>query len=326
MSKADLSFTLYQQLLEELKIGNLNEIYEKAEEYCRRCNPLSPMTCIEHCYVWKIKNKIWRFKNERSELSETPSRNHIIHLFNTIKNKRRLKIIEILSRQPCNLEELQLRLKKEGYYHSRSTIENPYIKPLLNAGLVREEDGRYKSTLYGKKIWEIWSKRGFKDMFPIHSKGYEESCLRALANGPKTYDELTELLSEADLHRTVRRLEERGLVAINHPSARVFFFKTSREPTENLSPTEKRVLSIVSEGSISAQEISGKACITLRRTYKYLKRLKEKRLVSRQRKAITYRLTPKGKDLAERLERISNVPLIMTRFLPLKMLKMFRTH
>lgn len=257
------------------------------------------MTCIERCYIWKLKNELLKTLNVTRE-SRYP-----IHLLNSIKNERRLKILEILSSRRCNIKEIQQYLRREGYYHSCSTIKNTYVKPLMNTGLVKIENGKYKLTLYGKKIHNILSKGKFKEIFLGYSSCKEEFCLRALITGPKTHDELAASLSKADLRRVIKKLKKKRLIARIHPAARVLFYATEKESIKGLSPTERRVLDIVLKtDGISVHDISNKVGITLRRAYKYLNKLRKKKLVLRQRKATLYILTPKGKEVADYLEKV----------------------
>lgn len=36
---------------------SLLEILEQAENHCKDCETVSPMICVEHCDVWKVKMK-----------------------------------------------------------------------------------------------------------------------------------------------------------------------------------------------------------------------------------------------------------------------------
>ncbi|MDH5783701.1 MAG: hypothetical protein OEZ35_08605, partial [Candidatus Bathyarchaeota archaeon] len=37
---------------------SLLEVLEHAENYCKNCETVSPMICVERCDVWKVKNEI----------------------------------------------------------------------------------------------------------------------------------------------------------------------------------------------------------------------------------------------------------------------------
>jgi hypothetical protein len=84
------------------------------------------MICVERCDVWKVKNEIIEVKRLLSR------KDHISKLLNVLKNDRRLKILGALTERPRSVKELQKYLSKRGYHHSRSTISNAYLKPLLD--------------------------------------------------------------------------------------------------------------------------------------------------------------------------------------------------
>jgi len=235
-------------------------------------------------------------KNEFLKISETLSQSdYISKLFNVIKNVRRLKILDIVSALPCDIRELQKRLKNNGYYHSCCTISE-YLKPLLITGLVKKEGNRYMSTLYGRKINVMLKEFGLKSALPKHSRCYEESVLKELLHGTKTYEELEK--SVPSLSRVMRRLHEEGLITKKQSVNHVLYFQTERNFNGKLSPTERRVLDTIPESGVSAWKLSKKVGITLRRTYKYLRRLGHKRLVFNKNMPQTYELTLLGRKVA----------------------------
>jgi len=276
---------------------DLSEIYKEARRYCRDCEILSPMTCLEQCSIWKLKNELF-------ELNQIVKRNmHVIDLLNAVKNRKRCKIIQILRRQSLTSDELQDHLKKEGFYHSLTTITNSYLKPILKAGIVKEESGRYRLTFYGRKIYVILSKEELQGMFPRGSNCYEEFCLLALGAGSKSFKELCSVVSQKALGRTIKRLEEKSLVTRNRPSGRVLYYKTNGK-LDKFSPTERRVFDAISQSGMTVHDLTQKVGITIRRTYKYLKRLESKKLVVCQRRPTTYVLTPVGRRIANCLNEM----------------------
>lgn len=301
MSRAGFSRDAYERLLEELEGGvELKAVYEEAREYCRACRVPSPLVCVERCHIWKVNS-------ERLELDKITSRSrHLIDLFNAVKNKTRSCIIRTLLERPLTLKELQRRLRKGGLYHSLGTIASFYIDPLLRVGLVRKEGDRYETTLYGRKIRGILSEACLEDLLLPHSGCHEELCLMALAAGPKTYGALAKYACQGTLRRTLKRLVERGLVSKSKPSDRVFFF-IAGEGTSELTPTEKRVFNALSKGGMPARRLSRVVGITLRRTYKYLKRLREKGLIDSRRRETVFGLTPMGEKIANCLKEMRDV-------------------
>ena len=273
----------YQQLFQIVDNSeNLAEVFRQAENHCQSCRVISPMICIQKCEIWKAKNELLEINKILQES------NHPRELFNAVKNKRRLKIMDALSERTYSIRELQEYLKKNGYYHSQRTITNEYLKPLLKVGLVTKYGNRYSSTLYGRKLHNIRSKFNNEKMLPTHSQCYEESILMHLTDEPKSYDELAELATQKSLSRTLKRLREVGLITKNHSSNYVFYFKTKKDPNVKFSPTEKKVYEAIPETGISARALSKEAGISLRRTYKYLRRLTKKRLVFARRRPRTY--------------------------------------
>lgn len=119
-------------------------------------------------------------------------------LLNVLKNKRRIKLAQILLEQPLSLDEIQQRLKREGYYHSRDTIRKHYAGPMVATKLFVEENGKYKLTDEGRRIIAILGDLDLGSIFPASSGCYEETCLLSL-EVPRNYNELAQYLPKADL-------------------------------------------------------------------------------------------------------------------------------
>jgi predicted transcriptional regulator len=281
------------------------QIFSQIEDRCHNCNPLSPMSCVEQCEIWKMKNEFLK-------IGEILSRDdHLSELFNAIKNVRRLKILDIVSLLPCDIEELQKRLKDSRYYHSCRTI-GEYLKPLLKIGLVKKEGNKYISTLYGKKINGTLKNFNFENVLPKHSSCYEELVLIELLHGANTYEELAK--SIFSLPRVIRRLQEEGLITKKPSVSHVFYFQTKKKFDGELSPTEKRVLDAISEVGMPARKLSKQVGITLRRTYKYLRRLGGKQLVSAKRMSRAYELTDLGREVAKFLDYLVSFVSAFSKF------------
>lgn len=107
------------------KVGtasSLSEAIKQAENRCKDCTTSSPMVCVERCDVWQVKNEIFSVRNIAGE------KGHGRRLLNTLKNPRRIKILDALCEQPCALKGLQNYLRQEGFVHSQSTIAVAYRK------------------------------------------------------------------------------------------------------------------------------------------------------------------------------------------------------
>jgi len=283
-------------------VSSLSEALKQAETYCKDCKTSSPMVCVERCDLWRLKHEILSIRQITGE------KGHVQQLLNAVKNPRRLKLLDALCEHASNLKVLQVYLKKGGFYHSQSTIKVAYVKPLINAGLIQEDGGRYKITFYGRKIHELLQKIEREAPLPIHSCCYEEIVIKELMNRPQTFDELAESVPQKSLSRILMRLRTKGLLISEKLHGEyVFYHKIKDKLKVALSPTEKRVFTIISMQGISARQLSKEAKITLRRIYKYLRRLREKKLVFALKKPRTYELTEQGREIAVFLDEVSNI-------------------
>jgi predicted transcriptional regulator len=283
--------------------ASLAETAKKLEQRCQNCKPLSMLECVADCKVWKLKNEF----RQLHKIMQDPSFTN--HLLNTMKNKRRMQILKTLIRGEYAISELQQELKKLGYCHSQETIIGEYVNPLIEVGLVVEKQQKYHSTMFARKINDI-----FKDHYevfeelPSHSECYEEKMLTILFNGPKTYKQVEKLVPAKSIARILKRLKTAEMIETIREKDFVFFFKTRRDPgKESLSHTEKRVRENLSEEGISAKKLAAKTGISLRRTYKYLRRLKGKKLVFVRKEPRVYVLTEKGLQTVTRLQRLSDL-------------------
>jgi predicted transcriptional regulator len=285
----------------------LVEILKQADSICQYCAPTSPMICVERC-------EIWRTRNEFLELNGTLcADDYVYDLLNAVKNDRRRKVLEALSEHPRSLRGLQEYLKDKGYYHSRRTIAGTYVEPLVKAGLIKKDGNKHRLTLYGRKFQDVLSRFDVEDSLPSHSRCYEEIVLRKLKDGPKTYANLVGSVPRNSLSRSIQRLAEEGLVTKSKSSEYVFYLRTKKVPKKRFSPTEKKVYEAIPDVGVSTRELSEKACINLRRTYKYLRRLRKRRLVFTRKMPRTYELTPSGREAANFLEETANLVLDASR-------------
>jgi len=281
--------------------AELVEILGQADSICRYCEPISPMICTKRC-------EIWRTKNELLEINGTLcADNHVHDLLNAVKNDRRQKVMEALSQRPRSIKGLQEHLKSKGYYHSQQTITNAYVEPLVKVGLVKKDGYKHKLTLYGQKFLDILNRFSIENPLPSNSHCHEEIVLKKLKDEPKSYGDLVESVTQKSLSRSLKRLIESGLVTKSKTPDYVFYFRTKKVPKKAFSPTEKKVYEIIPEVGVSTRDLSKKVSINLRRTYKYLRRLKKKRLVFTRKKPKTYELTPSGIELANFLEETAKL-------------------
>jgi predicted transcriptional regulator len=237
--------------------------------------------------------------------------NFMIKLLNTLKNDRCLQILEIISEGCHSIARLQQELKKRGYYHSQQTIAEEYLTPLIEVGLAGEDQNRYYATVFGCRLNELI--KDFSDVenvLPPHSECYEETALGMLLDKPKTYEDLRSMIPAKSVARILNRLQKAKLVETTKENDYIFYFQTKRDSNSiNFSPTEKAVYGNIPIDGISARKLAEKTSISLRRTYKYLRRLKGKKLVFTRKRPKSYSLTAKGLQTALMLKEIHGLAL-----------------
>lgn len=281
--------------------AELVQIIKEADDICQHCESISPMICIERCEIWKAKNDFFEMNGVLCEDG------YIHNLLNAVKNDRRQKVIWALSEHPRSIKGLQEYLKSKGYYHSQQTIADAYVEPLVKTGLVSKDGNRHKLTLYGRKFIDILNKFNVENPLPSHSRCYEEKLLKKLKDGPKSHADLARSVTQKSLSRSLKRLIENGLATKSKTLDYVFYFRTKKVPKKAFSPTEKKIYEIIPDVGISARELSKEIGINLRRTYKYLRRLRKRRLVFTRKKPRTYELTASGIELANFLEETAKL-------------------
>jgi DNA-binding HxlR family transcriptional regulator len=280
---------------------DLVDILSKADAFCQYCKPAFPMQCVEQC-------EIWRTKNEFLEMNGIFGRDkHLHNLLNAIKNSRRQTILDALSERPHGAKGLQEYLKSKGFQHSQHTILIIYVEPLIETGLVKRDGAKYRLTLYGVKFHQVLSKFNIENLLPPHSRCYEEIVLKKLRDGLKSYAELSKSLTQKSLSRTLKRLHKNGLISRSETSEYIFYFRTKKVPKNPFSPTEKKLYMNIPDNGISTRQLSNRVGISIRRTYKYLRKLQKRRLAFARKKPRTYSLTSDGTELADFLEETAKL-------------------
>lgn len=230
-------------------------------------------------------------------------------LLNTIKNRRRLQALEIISKEQHTITRLQQELRKLGFNHSQQTIVEEYVNPLIKVGLADEPQNLYQATLFGRKISDLTKDLHYlEDVLSPHSECYEEITLDVLMKGPRTYEGLNGIIPAKSVARVLGRLQKAALAETSTEKDYIFFFTTKRDPNgSDLSPTEKRVYERIAKEGISARKLAREAGISLRRTYKYLRKLKGKKLVFTRKRPASYSITAKGVKIGTMLEAVHNL-------------------
>jgi len=282
---------------------DLAELLRTLDAECRNCAPLTPLRCITRCNIWKLKNELRQLR----ETMDNP--NFIKDLFNVLKNETRLHILSAIVNGRYSVSQLQQELKKAGRSHSQDTIDEEYLRPLMEVGLAAEAQDQYYATMFGGRLTELLeSFPEFVNVLPAHSECYEETLLSALLSGPKTFQDVEALISPKIAPRILKRLKTANLIETPEERDYVFFFQSKRDPNkETFSSSERKVYDNISEEGISAKKLAEKTGISLRRTYKYLRGLKGKKLVFTRKNPKAYSLTDKGEKLASLLQELQNL-------------------
>jgi DNA-binding HxlR family transcriptional regulator len=287
----------------EEKKQDLSEMLRTLDAECRNCAPLNPLECVTRCKVWKLKNELRRLR----ETMDNP--NFVKDLFNVLKNETRLHILNAIVKGRYSVSQLQQELKKAGYCHSQETIAEEYVRPLMDVGLAAENRDEYYATIFGGRLNEVLE--GFPEfgnVLPAHSECYEETLLSALLSGPKTFQEVEELISPKGASRVLKRLKTGELIETPEERDYVFFFRSKRDPNkESFFVTERVVYDSIPEDGISAKKLAEKTGLSMRRIYKYLRGLKGKKLVFTRKTPKSYGLTEKGERLALVLQGLQDL-------------------
>jgi hypothetical protein len=270
------------------------ETLKTLEDMCKHCTPITPVQCISLCRFYKLKNEL---RNLRVLMSNP---NYTTELFNVIKNKTRLQIFQEITNGRCTLEKIQQDLKKAGSQQSQNTISFEYVQPLIAVGLVSESLTKYGATTFGVRVSELLeSFVQYADKLPPQSESHEEELLQFLLTGPKTCEEIKQIISPTIASRILKRLAESGLVNLPSERSYVFFHRSKRDPSlEQLTPAAQKVYDAIPEEGIAADKLAKLAGLSQRRTYKHIRHLKGKKLVFVRNIPRTYNLTEDGQKLA----------------------------
>ncbi len=282
---------------------DVSEMLKSLDAECRNCAPTSPLECITRCQVYKLKNELRKLR----ETMDNP--NYLKELFNVLKNQTRLHILNAIVNGRYSVSQLQQELKKTGHSHSQDTINEEYLQPLMAVGLATESRDEYYATTFGGRLTNtLGSFPEFAEMLPAHSECYEENLLRALLSGPKTFEEIETLISSKIASRILKRLRSVGLIESPEDRDYIFFFKSKRDPNkETFVDTERKVYDSILDEGISAGKLAKETGLSMRRTYKYLRGLKGKKLVFIRKTPKAYGLTCKGEMLASVLTELQQI-------------------
>lgn len=248
-----------------------------------------------------LQTAIMATENSRPTLLEDSQ--VIARILNAIKNERRVSILQLLQENPHSEKEIRNGLRSMGHKHSLTTIRG-YLQPLVEAELAVHKHGKYSTTARGYKVLQLVGKTNFLLRFPSNSSCHEELSLIAIKNSYRTIEELAKMVDRPVLPRTLNRLQRQGLVQSNHPREHAQFYRVRARLHGNASPTERRVFHALNQEGISVRDLSKAVGITVRRTYKYLARLRKKGLALQRILPVTYALTSTGRIVADFIEEI----------------------
>ena len=291
----------YTEMLNKLKYGQSSEaVLKEIQEICENCRPSSPIMCIELCEIWKLKRE---YRDEYTALQNKPN---LIKLLKEAQHDTRRKILEMLLEKPTSLLEIYETLKTADLTSSLNQARDKHIQPLIEANLIHQEDEHYTITTTGKNIYTILTNSELNE-YPLHANGHDEEVLRALYSNPHTYDELTDVIPKNAVYRSLNRLQEQDLIVKSEFSGRVVYFATKRRPTRKLSPIESQIFKALIKEALPVKDISEKVGVSVRRVYDYLKQLSYKQHVAKEEKPILWKITEKGKEIAESLNIAYNM-------------------
>jgi predicted transcriptional regulator/DNA-binding HxlR family transcriptional regulator len=282
---------------------DLSTMLKTLDAECRNCAPITPLECINRCHVYKLKNEL-------RKLRETMNKpNYLKELYNALKNETRLHILKSIVNGRYSVSQLQQELKKTGHSHSQETINEEYLQPLMAVGLATESRDEYYATTFGGRLTELLIEfPEFVEVLPAHSECYEEMLLRALLPGPKTFESIENIISPKIASRILKRLRQVGLIQTPEERDYIFFFKSKRDPNkEAFTVTERKIYEAIPKEGISAGKLAKETELSMRRTYKYLRGLKGKKLVFIRRTPKAYGLTDKGEMLATVLQEVQQI-------------------
>lgn len=282
---------------------DLAEMLKTLNSECRNCAPITPLECINRCQVYRLKNELRKLR----ETMDNP--NYLKELFNVLKNETRIHILQSIVNGRYSVSQLQQELKKTGHTHSQDTINEEYLRPLMDVGLATEAREEYYATTFGGRLTELLGVfPEFAEVLPAHSECYEEILLQSLLSGPKTFEEIEALISSRIASRILKRLRAVGLIETPEERDYIFFFKSKRDPNkETFTATERKVYDTIADEGISAGKLAKETALSMRRTYKYLRGLKGKKLVFIRRTPKAYGLTCKGEMLASVLQELQKI-------------------
>jgi predicted transcriptional regulator len=283
--------------------NDLVKMLRELNKECQSCAPLTPVKCITRCKTWKLKNELRKLSKKMS------NPDYLKDLLNVLKNETRLHILQTSVRRRYSLNKIQQELRKAGYSHSRDTINQEYLKPLLGVGLIAEIQDQYYATTLGNNITSILNDfPDFANVLPAHSECHEETLLRNLLEGSKTFQEIEKILTPSIASRILKRLKKEKLLVTPKEREYIFFFRTRRNPEkETLNLTELNVYNSIPSLGFPVKKIAMEAQLSIRRVYKYLRGLKGKKLVFTRKSPKTYELTDKGEKLALILEDLVEI-------------------
>lgn len=282
---------------------DLASMLKSLDAECRNCAPISPLQCITRCQAYKLKNELRKLR----ETMDNP--NYMKELFNVLKNETRLHILNAIVNGRYSVSQLQQELKRTGRSHSQETINEEYLQPLMAVGLATESRDEYYATTFGGRLTELLECfPEFAEVLPAHSECYEETLLRALLSGPKTFEEIEALISPKIASRILKRLRSVGLIQTPQERDYIFFFRSKREPSkETFTAAERKIYDAIPNEGISAGKLSKETGLSMRRVYKYLRGLKGKKLIFIRRTPKAYGLTCRGEMLASVLQELQQI-------------------
>jgi len=279
----------YKEFLNKLNLNkNREHLYREITEFCEKCQPLSPITCVELCQIWNLKKEF----RDSDFVQKTPM---FLDLIKIARNSNNLKILKTLMSGPVTIHDLLNVLKKSRYSQSFKDLNNSHIKQLSEYALIEKQDNELTITRKGMKIYNLLTKSEIK--LPADFNVEDEDVLNALSFGTKSYSELVNQIPKGRINLSLKRLQENNLIVKIGTSGNLLYFKTKRRPTRKLSPIELKIFSSLTKDGTTIKDLSKNLGLDFNQLSQNLRLLGYKRHVKTEEQPILYDLTNEGKSL-----------------------------
>jgi len=137
---------------------------------CRNCAPVTPFECLSGCRVYLLKSEL----RHLWEVMANP--NYIKELFNVLKNKPRLHVMQTIVKGTYSSSQLQQEIERAGHDYRQNLLGEECLPLLMEVGLAACVRDNYRATTLGIRLTKLFDDfLEFADKLPNHSECYEEA-------------------------------------------------------------------------------------------------------------------------------------------------------